>query len=255
MTTGGLVGGLIGGVTGLAVGGPPLGAAGFVGGLALGAMIGATWGSAQEGYIRTVGELVWKNPWSSARPADFPSDPSGATDWLLRTMQKNAQGPIAETLRQANREWGLLGRLVTVPNWIGLVQGGGPWDFKVEQIRSKEQGGWGFTNLTEAMNLAGLQVRRDTLANIHYGYVGRSLGYSRWFLEFGGGMAQIKSGNSKWNYWNSWFDDPVDNAAIRVGIDLYDQYTAQGKPLDENALHQVLQQYPIVLCTPGCQTP
>lgn len=105
------------------------------------------------------------------------------------------------------------------------------------------------------MELAGLQVRRDAFANIHYGYVGRSLGYSRWFLEFGAGMAQLKANTWKGKYWNTWFDDPIDNAAIRRGMDLYDKYTAQGRLLDAQALQEVLSKHPEVLCTPECKVP
>ncbi len=72
-------------------------------------------------------------------------------------------------------------------------------------------------------------------------------------MEFGGGAAQIQAGNSDWRYWRTWFDDPVDNAAIRAGTDLYDRYTAQGRPLDEAALQEVLTQYPDVLCSPECK--
>ena len=244
---GSLVGGVIGGI----IGGITLGPAGLIGGAAVGATTGAMWGSAQEGYLRTT-RLLLSNPWSDYRPADFPGSPSEATDWLLQTMQSNARGPVAKTLRQVHQDMGLLGWSVTIPHWVGLVQGGGPWDFKPDQLDNWYQND---PDLTKPMDLAGLQVRRDAFSNIHYGYVGRSLGYPRWLLELGGGAAQIKARRSKLSYWRTWFDDPVDNAAIRAGMDLYDQYTVQGKPLDENALREVLQRYPDLLCTPECKTP
>jgi hypothetical protein len=239
---------LIGGVIGGIIGGVTFGLAGLIGGAAVGATAGAIWGSAQEGYLHTT-RLLLSNPWSDRRPADFPHNPAKATDWLLKTMQSNAQGPVAQTLRQVHDEMGLTGRLVTLPNWIGLVQGEGPWDFKPDQQKWFQD-----KDLTKPMDLAGVQVRRDAFSNIHYGYVGRSLGYSRWLLELGGGAAQIQAGRSNLAYWRTWFDDPVDNAAIRVGMDLYDGYTAQGKPLDENALREALQKHPDLLCTPECKT-
>jgi len=240
-----IIGGLVGGTVGGLLGGP----AGLIGGVAVGATLGAFWGSTQEGYIYTTNELLSKNPWSSHRPPDFPPAPDGATDWLIKTMQSNANGPIGETLHQTNQQWGLPGRLVTVPVWVGLVKGGGPWDFKPDQITN-----WWpqDKNLSHSMELAGLQVRRDTLANIHYGYVGRAVGYSRWFLEVGAGIAQITAHTSNLEYWRTWFDDPVDNAAIRAGMDLYDKYTAQRKPMDAQTLQQVLEEYPELLCTPMC---
>jgi hypothetical protein len=138
------------------------------------------------------------------------------------------------------------GNSATMPN-PPAGSSSGPWDFKVEQRTI-----WKWKDMTESMELGGLRVRRDTLANIHYGYVGRSLGYSRWFLEIGAGMAQIKAGTWKWEYWLTWFDDPVDNAAIRAGMDLYDGYTAQGQEINVQALQEVLQSHPEVLCTPKC---
>ncbi len=140
-----------------------MGPAGLIGGIAVGATVGALWGSSQEGYVRTAGELLRGNPWAAYRPADFPPAPEGATEWLLKTMQSNASGPIAATLRRTHRQWGLLGRLVSVPNWVALVRTGGPWDFKPEQDKL-----WHWDNLTQPMDLAGLQVRRDAFANIHY---------------------------------------------------------------------------------------
>jgi len=130
MGYGSLIGGIVGGI----IGGVTFGPVGLIGGAAVGATAGATWGSTQQGYIRTT-RLLLDNPWSTYRPTDFPENPSGATGWLLQTLRTNANDPIAETLRRYHQEMGTVGRLVTVPNWIGLVQGGGPWDFKPDQIR------------------------------------------------------------------------------------------------------------------------
>ena len=76
----------------------------------------------------------------------------------------------------------------------------------------------------------------DIFANINYGYVGRAAGFSEQELRGGAGAAQIvdnvlkpllNGANPKWENIGpvtSYFDDPRDQAAIRIGIRLWDRY-------------------------------
>jgi hypothetical protein len=92
----------------------------------------------------------------------------------------------------------------------------------------------------------------DVAANIHYGYVGRAIGFDREILLFGPGIAQIKDGTSNIN-WGPWyFDDPRDYTAVQVGMDLFDNYGYNISPkhlaaaLDarKSLLHQVVALVP-----------
>ncbi len=81
----------------------------------------------------------------------------------------------------------------------------------------------------------------DIWSNIHYGYVGRASGFSQPELTGGAGLEQI---GSNWvrglpshrspgadNWLASW-DDPSDNAAIQIGIRLWEQYGLAVRPAD-----------------------
>ena len=103
------------------------------------------------------------------------------------------------------------------------------------------------------------------LANIYYGYAGRKAGFPSWLLQAGAGLyngweyakQRIPNWESlswtqrlvqlrkqwPWKWWSTWFDDPADNAAIRAGIELYQQYTAKGNSVSESALQEVIEKY------------
>ncbi|MBR6628070.1 MAG: hypothetical protein IKL04_08860 [Lachnospiraceae bacterium] len=60
----------------------------------------------------------------------------------------------------------------------------------------------------------------DDVGNIHYGYVGRVVFDSNTLLIFAG-LYQIVSNTSDISYYNANFDDPRDQWAIRVGMNLF----------------------------------
>ena len=68
---------------------------------------------------------------------------------------------------------------------------------------------------------SGTRLRYDDIGNIHFGYLGASIGYSLLFLKSGAGIYQIYSGTSTWEYVSSFFDDPQDSAMIEWGYNIY----------------------------------
>lgn len=68
----------------------------------------------------------------------------------------------------------------------------------------------------------GQSLRYDDIGNIHYGYVGRVIFSTNTLLK-AGGIVQIYAGTSDWSYWNSNFDDPRDQWAIKLGAELWDK--------------------------------
>jgi RHS repeat-associated protein len=150
---------------------------------------------------------------------DYPFDDSSwmtkhdLTNWLVNQMNVNAMGPVAATLRES-LDSGIDGFVAASAGWIAMVRGGAPWDFKPDIIR----------NIGESVIVADVWYGFDVPANIHYGYVGRSIGFDRNYLLFGPGVAQIIAGTSDpaWGYW--YFDDPKDYTAVQVGMDLFDQF-------------------------------
>ncbi|SHK61887.1 polymorphic toxin type 44 domain-containing protein [Paramaledivibacter caminithermalis] len=103
--------------------------------------------------------------------------------------------------------------LVTVGYWAGKVREGGDWDYKREL-------GWN----TEYKIIIGGKVdyvHGEDIGNIHYGYTGRSIGFSQFTLKSAAGLVQVLSGTAKKEWFNSYFDDPKDQYAIQRGIDMY----------------------------------
>ncbi|MBC7228647.1 MAG: hypothetical protein H5T61_15680 [Thermoflexales bacterium] len=81
----------------------------------------------------------------------------------------------------------------------------------------------------------------DIWSNIHYGYVGRASGFSQPELTGGAGIEQIGSDfvsgvtphrSPDADNWLASWDDPSDNAAIQIGIRLWNQYGLAVRPAD-----------------------
>ena len=70
-------------------------------------------------------------------------------------------------------------------------------------------------------------VDKDAPGNIMYGYMGKAYGIPDIVLYAAAGYAQISAGTSKLSFWNSFFDDPMDQDNIRRGIEIYE--TVHGK--------------------------
>ena len=137
-------------------------------------------------------------------------DPIG---WLWRKMKVNAQSRVAKEIA------GLLDKRYdprdlneAYNKWKAQVADKKPWDFKAD-IQ---------TNIGDWFLFRTKGYRYDIWANIHYGYVGRAIGFGKVELRAGAGYAQLAQGTSRLSYALSFFDDPIDQAAIRLGMALYD---------------------------------
>lgn len=86
-------------------------------------------------------------------------------------------------------------------NWVNNVRPGGEWDYK--------QGG--------------KRPEMEHVGNFNYGATGRALGIPPSVLKGAGGVVQIAQGTSDWDFYDSYFDDPVDQKYIQQGIDWYDE--------------------------------
>ena len=99
--------------------------------------------------------------------------------------------------------------------WSKQVKTGAPWDHKA-QIR-KNFGKWQQIGIDYFYFY-------DIWSNIHYGYIGRLVGFSQTELKLGAGAAQIVARTSSPEWSSSNFDDPSDQAAILIGITLYNTH-------------------------------
>jgi hypothetical protein len=147
-------------------------------------------------------------------------------------MNGNANGDIVQTLKDANYG-NAATKYAAYLGWAALVRGGGPWDFKVE-LNARE---------IETIEIAGVEYKYDVLANIYYGYMGRASGFTTEELLVGAGLAQIATGTSDVTFVMSFFDDPADQAAIWVGMYLWEKYGQYGQELTEEMLQEALYLY------------
>ena len=137
------------------------------------------------------------------------------TNRLNSAMINNAQ-TLREKLnavRQISRYSGTDLSFVVTFDFIDRVRPNGEWDFK-----SQEEWNLSPNYLYQYNNHI---LRYDDIGNIHYGYVGREL-FSTNALLWAGGVVQVCTGTSKWEYWQSCFDDPRDQEMIYFGSQLWD---------------------------------
>ncbi len=108
--------------------------------------------------------------------------------------------------------------------WYNQVKSGSPWDHK--PIITKQFGEWAYDNETS------VAFRFDIWSNIHYGFVGMAAGFDGWILKSGAGAAQVlddstdpdtvsRISNSSAATFLVAFDDPRDQAAIDIGVNLW----------------------------------
>lgn len=70
---------------------------------------------------------------------------------------------------------------------------------------------------TPYMDYKGHLLSAENLGNYAYGYLGAAYGYGEEFLCAGAGGYQVLEGHSDWPYVKTYFDEPEDNAMIRLG--------------------------------------
>ena len=149
--------------------------------------------------------------------------------WLIREMRANTQDHRLKAIRTWNeaaevyreeRRYDLYNSAnnAAALMWTILVGPGMEWDYK-GLIR--ESVGYGY-------HYAGYNYFYDVWANINYGYAGRAGGFTSEALLKGAGSAQAASDLVKYRRLNfdesSHYDDPADQAAIRIGMALYDDH-------------------------------
>ena len=190
--------------------------------------------------------------------------------YIYKEMIHNAQSPVAQVIAAANGIASLTNGVVGIPTavpigaksvamgvWGSQVMDAqvkkhvgplapllGNWDHKpillsdkspVPEIPDEKHKPWGYSTVGSSL------YYYDIWSNIHYGYVGRASGFSQPELTGGAGIEQFGSDlyNRQWPYqslgadsWLASWDRPSDNAAIQIGIRLWDQYRLAVRPAD-----------------------
>ncbi|MXZ19633.1 MAG: hypothetical protein F4Y84_03305 [Caldilineaceae bacterium SB0665_bin_25] len=160
--------------------------------------------------------------------------------WFVREIKGNTQDGRLKAIAYLNLigKWTAGQPLFQFPAkadaytmWASLVGPGRPWDYK-GHIGEAMGGFWTYYE--------GVLYFYDVWANINCGYAGRAALFTHGELLVGAGQVGadlIRKQEVNYN-WRSYFDDPADQAAVRIGIHLYDQH---GLNIDEVKFRQVFQ--------------
>lgn len=154
---------------------------------------------------------------------------SDLTAWLVAQSLESAFGPVGDELREeinSNNPFGYSG---AIARWANLVRTESTWDFKPRII----------DDFGEIVTLGGHEVTYEAVANIHYGFVGASIGLSTGLLRVGAGAAQLID-HPNLSQWATLFDGPHDQAAIMFGVSLYQRF---GRQLTVNNFTEAIQSY------------
>lgn len=133
------------------------------------------------------------------------------------------------------------GRIQAYRKWAGLVAANKIWDHKKE-IARRQGGYWACDSTTQ------LKFMHDIWSNIHYGFVGRYVGFTTFELINGAGVAQIGDNTKSFGEWTKQyisnrfvdfgdadilggFDDAADTQAIKVGVSLFNKFGAKPSTL------------------------
>ena len=128
------------------------------------------------------------------------------TEWLISTMHKNFKQFKKEVLDN------ILLAAVTPIEFYKRVRTGGAWDsknsisFESSECKTKSP------TCKKGVTLCGQCTLIENIGNIHYGWIGRAIGFPRNILT---AVAAA--------YQNGGVDESHDAAAIIIGMDMFDQ--------------------------------
>ena len=154
------------------------------------------------------------------------------THWLVRQMNHNKDHHVITRCGSWAGSWIWPWCLREFANLVGKER---PWDFKYTQTFHR---GSCPHRCPETVTLCNQCVFHDVPGNIHYGYVGRAAAFQRLLLQFAAHRVQ-KGG----------IDDPKDQNAIRIGMDLWDHTDRRDHFCHEVHKHALSKHH-----TSGCHT-
>jgi hypothetical protein len=145
--------------------------------------------------------------WEAGSAGNF----TGSQNYIFGEMLKNKDAAVVKHIKKLMDSANPLDHVEGLALWAAMVRPGGPWDHKPILA---DRYGLETLNETYLKDPRGNRaVSYDIWSNIHYGYVGRAAGISRWELEHGA-QVPVLAGNT----------DEGDKITVRVGMDIYDKY-------------------------------
>lgn len=178
--------------------------------------------------------LIVKNP--RVEPSPSSKD---VTNWLAYQLSEAPNSNAFQITQSLWNEGDVVGASFM---WARYVFTDAVWDFKFDLIAQ------GVPDEEGNVILGEKQVNFQAIANIFFGFVGRSIGMGEGYLQFGAGIAQVENGLSKWfrnfaSYPAGWGDQEFDAWSIGFGFYLYELYGDDLSQLTENSLAEAFNNY------------
>ena len=145
--------------------------------------------------------------WTGGLEGNF----TGAQDYIYGEMMNNIDSAAVREIKELLASDDPLKRAAALALWANKVAPGHEWDHK-PKLRDR----YGLETVHELYfkDPSGKRVvSYDIWSNIHYGYVGRAAGLSRFELE-NGAQVPVLAGNT----------DEGDKITVRAGEEIYDKY-------------------------------
>ncbi|GAB1509876.1 WXG100-like domain-containing protein [Actinophytocola sp. KF-1] len=169
----------------------------------------------EELYVRVlandVNELIANTAQGLAVDA-APGEYDRIRDFMFDEMVRNSTSPTVAAMKMNNENptGDEATKAAALTQWAWQVRPGGDWDHKNDILN--RTAGWNtFTPLPGGDG----NIRYDVWSNIHYGYVGREAGFTPGELRGGADLADYVTQDRP---------DPGDDVAVRIGMELRDQY-------------------------------
>lgn len=184
--------------------------------------------------------------WSMTIGKDQVYTMEAVAGYIFAEMLTNCDSAVASGMKKFNElpsAMRVLGRIDSYFIWTVNVAPGMQWDHKAWILA--HYGRFSYDSATKRLYMY------DIWSNVHYGFVGAAASFTAWELTAGAGAANLMSslGASLITYGQA--DDPRDQAAIRLGIDLWLKY---GRGLDFDSLVSEIRDFASSLTTFECNS-
>lgn len=167
-------------------------------------------------------------------------------DYITKEMRINVNSPDARQISLHISSIAGMAQPITYSvglwRWKELVGARKKWDHK-RQVK-EIYGFWSFDAVTR------YEFNFDIWSNIHYGYLGLSVGFSEGVLKMGAGAAQLRDTGLEPTFGAECkasalelaclpaLDDPKDQVAIQIGFDLWKTH---GFKLTSNSVRDLVR--------------
>jgi len=176
-------------------------------------------------------------------------------EYIYGEMMTNSQGNIAKLMREMlmggttcndGTIWGGSFSAVVGSNWGAYaifyqnVRTNGPWDHKPmlrAMLSIESEQGW-YDLYYPIRSDQEFEYFYDIWSNIHYGYVGASIGFDRATLQYFSNLEKYVPEWAKWIVRQKFGQyDPGDEISVNIGVDLWDEH---GYSLVSNDIHRAI---------------